>query len=62
MNPHELQAATSFLLGRTWGSLNEIIESQTSAEEKIQCLAHLKDEIQQDIDKLFYSNPASPET
>lgn len=57
MTPHELQAGTSFLLGRVHGGIRAIIESEVDLNSKMKALDELEFELRKDIEKLYYPTP-----
>lgn len=57
MTQHELQAATSFLLGRVHGGIRAIIDSEVDLNSKMKALDELEFELRKDIEKIYYPNP-----
>lgn len=57
MTPHELQASTSFLLGRVHGGIRAILESEKSESCKLRAIEDLEAELFNGIQKLYYPNP-----
>ena len=60
MTPHELQAGTSLLLGRVYGGIRAILESETSDSCKLRALEDLEAELFNAVQKLYYPNPIEP--
>lgn len=54
MTPGELQAATSFLLGRTHGGIKAIVDSETDCNSKLKMLDELEFELRKDIERIYY--------
>ena len=63
MNQFEMQAATSFLLGRMHGGIRAIIDSELDMRARLIALEELELELRKDIERLYYPSPVfSPET
>ena len=59
MNQFELQAATSFLLGRMHGGIRAIIDSEVDMRSRLIMLEELEVELKEKIEKIYYPNPIS---
>lgn len=57
MTPHELQAGTSFLLGKVHGAIRAIIDSEADNASRLKALDELEFELRKDIERLYYPNP-----
>jgi hypothetical protein len=59
MNQHEMQAATSFLLGVAHGGIVNVLQHDTLSES-IDMLQALERRLRTDIEKLYYPKPSQP--
>lgn len=55
MNEYQMQASTSFLLGKIYGSICSIIDCDGDSNYKLKLLDELRFELYNKINSLYYS-------